>query len=213
MSDRICPILLLGMIVLVAGCGEPQSRITQGPASVRGWIIGIEGLNEGPDSVGIVGRHYNPYPDTNVYVPNVKFASGGLQSDGTFVILDIPHGDATLVFQAPGIDEAPMQIRNLPPNAELYAPGVRITRQGAILSDPSRAVVRIPVKENAPPREIPSTTLVNGKRIRTTEVYFKQMGDRMNYPQPGEWIPVLPGSPDNPNQPPAPGDADGGAPR
>jgi len=202
MRKALVSIVLLGLGGLLTSCGEPRhSNVVNKPASIRGWINEIEKtLPPGVDpSVVMQGQTLEDYlRDANVYLKGTVKVTGGLMN-GAFVMLDIPSGDETIVFQAPGIDESAMTIKGIPPTADVVLSGVNVTKHGAKLADPSKAVIRIAAKVDEI-REIPSTTTIDGVKIRTVEVPLRLMGDRMNYIERGAF-PYEPGyvNPDFPN--------------
>lgn len=190
------PLLVLAFVI--GSCEEPRSQIVNHPVSIRGWIADVERTIPPGVSPNVIiqGNTLEDYiQQSNVYLKGGKLITGGLMN-GSFIMMDVPPGDATIVFQAPGIYQSPMTIHGIPPAADVVLSGVDITKHGTKLDDPSKALVRIAAKIDKM-REIPSTTTINGVKIRTVEVPLVKMGDRMNYIERGAF-PYEPGY-KNPN--------------
>lgn len=181
-------LLLSVAAVLLTSCGEEKPRT--GPASVRGWIGEIEPSGETYAAVGKLNealRRMEMLSGANVYVENVQFASGGVGEDGSFMILDVPPGNARVVFQIPGVSDAALVLENIPSNADVLIPNVTIAGGKAVVPDPSRIQVRIPGKQR---RDANLTMKVAGHPVKAVEVPLREFGDRREYPSPDTQKPV-----------------------
>lgn len=170
--------LLTLLVPALLFCGEPTPRgdLPAGPVSVRGWVSNVQGVpNYGED-----GNFY----DLNAYVEGIERVSGGVQPTGAFIILGVPPGQSTIVFQAPGIEDAAIHFEGLPPRADVLLPGIVLTPDGASISNPDAARVRIPRGHQGEIEQIESTTTANGVTLPTYLVPTKNLGDRLNYPEP-----------------------------
>lgn len=170
--------LLTVIVPILLSCGEPVPRgdLPKGPVSVRGWISSVEGVpNYGQD-----GSFY----DLNAYVEGIERVSGGVDEDGSFIVLGVPPGDSTVVFQAPGVDDAAIHFEGLPPRADVLLQGIILTPAGATVENPEEAKVRIPNGRRTEIRQIESTTTANGVALPTYLVPIEALGDRLNHPVP-----------------------------
>ncbi|MBW3671353.1 MAG: hypothetical protein KY432_06735 [Acidobacteria bacterium] len=170
--------LLSLLVPALLFCSEPSPRgdLPEGPVSIRGWVSRVDGVpNYGQD-----GNFY----DLNAYVEGIERVSGGVQDNGAFIVLGVPPGQATIVFQAPGIEDAAIHFKGLPPRADVLLPGIVLTPAGASISNPEAAKVRIPRGRQGEIEQIESTTTANGVTLPTYLVPTKKLGDRLNYPEP-----------------------------
>lgn len=171
-------VLLTLLVPALLFCGEPKPRgeLPAGPVSVRGWVSKVEGVPH----YGEDGNFY----DLNAYVEGIERVSGGVQENGAFIILGVPPGQSTIVFQAPGIEDAAIHFEGLPPRADVLLPGIILTPDGATISNSEAAKVRIPRGTEGETEEIESTTTANGVTLPTYMVPTRKLGDRLNYPEP-----------------------------
>lgn len=149
--------------------------------SVRGWISGVEGQ---PSNVfSIAGSDGGQFRDAYVSVDGVPFASGGIAETGSFIVLDVPPGDATLTFQTPTIAEAKLEMKAVPPSADVLLPGVVLSPTGARMRDPSKAVIRVPGNVTARrPTKLKAT--IAGAEVTVFEVPVGELTDRRDFPAP-----------------------------
>lgn len=169
-------LLLLAPALLFCSEPTPRKGLPEGPVSIRGWVSRVDGVpNYGHD-----GNLY----DLNAYVDGIERVSGGVQDDGSFVILGVPPGSSTIVFQAPGIDDAAIHFEGLPPKADVLLPGIVLTPDGASIEHPEAAKVRIPHGSDGEVEQIESSTTANGVTLPTYHAPIRTLGDRLNYPKP-----------------------------
>ena len=185
------PLFLVTAVLVVSSCGGGETttrRPAQNPISIRGWIMDIEGTPSDIPDVAFPAINRAPIQyilDANVYVPDQQYVSGTIEN-GSFVMLDVANGDATIMFQAAGIADSPMRVKGVPPSADLVLPGIVIGKEISYVADSRRAMVRIP-SNVAEVEEVPSTTFVNDEKISTYNIPIKKMGDRMNAMERGMW--------------------------
>ena len=182
-QEKALAALGLTLFLLLTACsGEatPRNR----PASVRGWIGDIELTGESYAAVTKVDealRRMEMLGGANIYVENVKFASGGVEHDGSFLLLDIPPGNARIVFQIPGVADSVLTLENIPSKADVLIPNVKIAGGKATVVDPSKVKVRLPSKE---PKPTNVSMIVSGHRVAAVEVTLKDLADRRDFPTP-----------------------------
>ena len=187
---------LMSILLLIAGCTPPEDDGTgpsNTPVSVRGWISHIELPPQ--DIMKVVDpskerqRMYQFLSDTNIYVVDRPFVSGSIAETGAFLMLDVPPGDITVRFQPPGLPEATLVIRNLPGNADVIIPALRIDGETVSLSDPSKAVARIPI-DGDERRKLDDVVHVGDQTIEVWEVPFRDLVDRRDFPTGDEVLPA-----------------------
>ena len=112
---------------------EGRGSFKRGPISVRGWFAEIE-VGAPPENVFSVTQpggnvsHYQQelFKETNLSVRDVPYASGGVADDGSFIILDAPPGRVVIDMQAPGVPLLPLVLENIPPNADVLIPSIKL---------------------------------------------------------------------------------------
>ncbi|HEX7152808.1 MAG TPA: hypothetical protein VF618_15065 [Thermoanaerobaculia bacterium] len=185
------PFLLLALLV---SCSEtpsnsPASTMSRTPLSVRGWIHDIEGAKTEQIPDVEIARRAAIFAATTVYVDKSEFSSGGVSENGAFVVLDVPHDKATVVFQSAGITAATLTLQNVPGTADVLVPSV-ILRQGEVkILDPKAIKVRV-VSEDGQPRATGQFAIVAGHRVPVMEVPLQELATRREYPQPPGFRPV-----------------------
>lgn len=159
-------------------CSEPTPRgdLPDGPVSIRGWVTRVDGVPH-------YGQDGNLY-DLNAYVEGIERVSGGVRDNGAFIILGVPPGDSTIVFQAPGVEGAAIHFKGLPPQADVLLPGIVLAPGGVTISNPEAAKVRIPGRRDGEIEPVESKTTANGVSLPTFIVPTRALGDRLNYPKP-----------------------------
>lgn len=189
-SPRVMRSTIVLAIALTACGGETGSpasnQMSREPVSVRGWIADVEGaVNE--ETFRTVetemARRAEMFQKTNVWIDNVTYVSGGVGGDGSFILLDVPPGNVTISFSAPGAETASLTLENIPGNADVLVPGLILNKDGSTVSDPEAIRVRLPSRTTAP-KVTAARALVQGHSVPVVEVPFSEMNDRRDYPVP-----------------------------
>lgn len=184
---RIVKLMAVALILVAAGCGGEGRKMAKNPASVRGWILDIEHPTRGPQRLPNpqmeAERRIAMFQELNLFVEDVPYASGGTGENGAFVILDVPPGDSTILFQT-GNGDATLALKNVPANADIILPNLIVRPPGVRLLQPSMAVVRVPSRTATKRTEIESKTTIGGQPARVFEVPLDDLADRRDYPNP-----------------------------
>lgn len=187
-------ILALAMTVLACGGGDRKPAgpaISKNPASVRGWIVDVEGSGEGtlrtPETES--ARLTQIFQATNIWVENAPYVSGGVAENGAFILLDVPPGKVVVSFNAPGAETAQIVMENIPGNADVLVPAVILKKTGSTITKPEGIQVRIPARIDAP-RPTGAKATVGGHIVNVMEAPLKAFVDRRDYPDPGGLRPV-----------------------
>ena len=177
------------LILLAAACGgrtEPSStRVAKDPISVRGWIVDVD---SGPNMTYHTietesARKQSLFRGTNVWVENAPYVSGGVAETGAFLLLDVPPGNVTITFSAPGAPAARLVLGQIPGNADVFVPALMLKRDTVALLDPASVKVRLAAEVEKP---VPagSFATVAGQRFPVMRTPIQQMIDRLDYPTP-----------------------------
>jgi hypothetical protein len=172
--------LILALFLLTA-CGEDRFKIARGPTSVRGWILDVKGAQRGETIEMELARRAELFASTSVWVENIEYASGGIAENGAFVVLDVPPQLAIIGFNAPGAEAARVELRDVPPNADVIIPNLILQPGGATVLDPSKIVVRI-AGSVSKPTPTGKTATVAGYTVPIVETPVTQLVDRRDYP-------------------------------
>lgn len=174
--------------MLAAACGpsEPQGpHVHKDPISVRGWIVDVE---TGPSTAyhtveTEAARKRDLFRGTNVWVENAPYVSGGVAETGAFLLLDVPPGDVTITFSAPGVPVSRLVLKKIPGNADVYIPAMLIKKDAVSLLDPQGAKVRVAAQIE---KAVPTGAFANvgDQRIAVVSTPIREMIDRLDYPNP-----------------------------
>ena len=180
---------ILILALLAASCGggkEPAGpHVARDPISVRGWIVDVDsGPNNAYHTIETeAARKQNLFRGTNVWIENAPYVSGGVAETGAFLLLDVPPGNVTITFSAPGAPAARLVLGNIPGNADVLVPAIMLKRDGIALLDPASVKVRLAAAiDKAVPTGAFAT--VAGQRIPVMRTPINQMVDRLDYPTP-----------------------------
>lgn len=175
-------ILLLALLILACGeSQEPPMRLSKQPVSVRGWIGSLASPPEPGAQVEQfeMAERVNAFRASAVSVDNVPWASGGLADTGSFIILDVPPGDFTLLFQIENVGDVRLPLKQIPGNADVLIPGLVIRPDGVDVADPSKIVVRVPGEEAKPTGQ---TAMVGKYSVPIVQATLTELKDRRDYP-------------------------------
>jgi hypothetical protein len=180
-------ITLLFALAAIA-CGPSHGGgpvVSRQPISVRGWITDVEGGSSSTFKTveTEAARKYQLFQATNVWVDNAPYVSGGVQENGSLLLLDVPPGNVTINFAAPGAPDAKLVLQNIPGNADVYIPGLILKKNGVDFSDPAAVQVRIAAKIDKP-RPTAQKAIVAGRRIPIVLAPLAQLSDRHDFPTP-----------------------------
>ncbi len=184
--------LLLALIVLSCGKESTQrstfAALSKEPTSVRGWIADVETRSSADvyrTTETEAARRAATFQNTNVWIDNAPYVSGGVAENGAFVLLDVPPGDVIISFSTPTIPVAHLALTHIPGNADVLVPGLVLKLDGSVaVEDPKALKVRVPVK--LPPMK----TTVAGVPVELTQVPINAMMDRHDYLTPPSSAPV-----------------------
>jgi hypothetical protein len=177
--------LIITLFVLAACRGEKSDNtgftMARDPISVRGWVLDVKGAKRAETIEQELARRTALFTATSVWVENVQYASGGVAENGAFVVLDVPPNLATLGFNAPGAETARVELRDVPPNADVLIPSVILHNGGATVLDPSKIQIRVPADVEKPTPTAKIAT-VAGYPVRVVETPLSMLNDRREYP-------------------------------
>lgn len=181
-------------LVLLAACGGGEKgssphTISRNPVSVRGWITDVANAKRAETVEMEIARRTELFAASSLWVENFNYASGGIAENGAFVVLDVPPGNATIAFNAPGAENAKIELQNVPGTAEVFIPNVILEPGGAKVLDPKAIVVRIPGSVDQP-RPTGKTAIVAGHTVPVIEAPLRAFAERRDYPNPGGFRPV-----------------------
>ena len=167
------------VLLTLASCSSPEPnapRVSKEPISVRGWIAGGD-------------AQY--FKQTNVWVENAPYVSGGVAENGAFLLLDVPPGNLTIEFSGPGVQAASLVLQNIPGNADVFVPGL-VLRQGPVaLLDPKMLQVRMAARVDNPTPTAAKAT-VAGVVLPVMNVPYNALTERHEYPTPpGTFKPMI----------------------
>jgi hypothetical protein len=182
--------LFLPLLFLFASCGPERTTnsvgVSREPISVRGWIAGVEG-SEATNTFRTVeteaARRMALFQQTNVWVDNAPYVSGGVAENGSFILLDVPPGNVTIVFSTPNIPAARLVLQNIPGNADVIVPGVILKKDSVAFADPAAVKVRMAahVRKAVPAGRFAT---IAGLRVPVMNTPMAAMVDRRDYPNP-----------------------------
>lgn len=183
-------LLALSLLVVLSCSGGEQKPASQpmskNPISVRGWIADVEGADRGavrtPETEG--ARLIQQFQATSVWVEGAEFVSGGVAETGAFLLLDVPPGNVTISFNAPGAEDAKLVLRNIPGNADVLVPALLLKRGGATLLQPDGVTVRVPARIDQP-RATGKQAVVAGVPVPIVDTPIAAFNDRRDYPERG----------------------------
>ena len=187
---KLRPLLLL--ILTIACGGDPNApQVSKEPVSVRGWIYDVEGAPKAPlttpetDNI----RRMQLFQATNVWIDDAPYVSGGVAENGAFLLLDVPPGNITISFSAPGAQNAKLVLKNIPGNADVLIPSMLLKSDGVALLDPKAVKVRLAARVDKPaPTSL--TANVAGLIVPVINTPIGQMVDRRDYPLPAGLRPI-----------------------
>ena len=190
-------LLLLLSLAVLAACGGRETLDQPGragfrksPVSIRGWIAEIDLGFKQPETFAVTGMDSSIPPqqrelfeETYISIENVNYASGGVADDGSFVVLDAPPGTLVLNMQAPGVPLVQMKLENVPPNADVLIPAIKLYPDRYELTAPDRITIRVP-SQGTERKKLPAQAIVGGVKVDVWEVPLREMIDRRDWPSP-----------------------------
>lgn len=153
---------------------------------MRGWIAAIE-RPRASDTFKTVeteaAMQAQLFQSTNIWMDDAPYVSGGIAETGAFILLDVPPGNPTVEFAPPGGPVARLKMQGIPPNADVFLPGIVIRGESVELSDPKAVKVRLAgrVKQETPSGNF---AVIAGQRIQITTAPINALTDRHEYPTP-----------------------------
>lgn len=182
--------LAVALLLLATACSPPPEGtpvVSKEPISVRGWIADVEQPPNAPfrtrETEAV--RKIQLFQATNVWVDRAPYVSGGVAENGSFILLDVPPGNVTIEFSAPGAQSARLVLQNVPGNADVFVPGI-VLRNGTVgLLDAKNVKVRMAAHvDQASPAGL--RAIVAGVSIPIMNTPYSAMTDRHDYPNPPE---------------------------
>ncbi len=172
------------LLIIACGPSEPAGpALSKEPISVRGWIADVEGAPDAPFRTAETDalRKQQLYQSMYVWVDNAPYVSGGVAETGAFLLLDVPPGNITIEFSAPGTAAAKLVLQNVPGNADVFIPAILLRRDSLALLDPKGVKVRLAGSvDRAKPAGIVSTVAGLAVPVMTTPI--AEIADRHEYP-------------------------------
>ena len=177
-------------LVLLAGCGSPDATnkatgVSRSPISVRGWVADVAGSPSATYKTAETeaARKAALWASTNVWIEGAPYISGGVAENGAFILLDVPPGNVTVSFAAPGAPDAKLVLQNVPGNADVYVGPIQLKPGGVDLLDVPNAKIRMAAKIEQP-HATGKTALVAGVALPIVDTPMRLMTDRLDFPTP-----------------------------
>jgi len=178
---------LAALALVAAACSGPEPNtphVSREPISVRGWIVDIESPPNAYRTIETeAARKSQLFQQTNVWVDNAPYVSGGVAENGSFILLDVPPGNVTVSFSAPGAPLVRLVLQHVPGNADVFIPAMFIKHDSVALLEPKGVKVRMAAKVT---KETPTgvTAIVAGLTVPVVNTPMVAMMDRLDYPIP-----------------------------
>jgi hypothetical protein len=190
---RSAAVTVLCALLLSCGGGRKTATIvSKDPVSVRGWIADVD-TGAPSDRFRTVetesARRTAAFQAMNVWVEGAPYASGGVAENGSFIFLDVPPGKSAIGFATTGVPQALLTLENVPPNADVFAPGLVLTAKGVEAGDPKAIRVRL-AAHIAKPAPAGLTARIAGVDVPVMNVPINSMVDRHDYPIPPSSTPI-----------------------
>ena len=190
-SAAVCA-LLAALCALTCSNEKPAAAVSKDPVSVRGWIADVD--NGAPsDRFRTVetesARRTAAFQAMNVWVEGAPYASGGVAENGSFIFLDVPPGKTAIGFSTTTVPQAMLTLENVPPNADVFVPGLVMTPKGMMVPDPKAIRVRLAARV-ARPAPAGLTATIAGVSVPVMNVPINSMIDRHDYPIPPSSTPA-----------------------
>jgi len=183
---------LLCALLLACSQEKPAAAVSKDPVSVRGWITDVD-TGAPNDRFRTVetesARRTAAFQAMNVWVEGAPYVSGGVAENGSFIFLDVPPGKTAIGFSTTGVPQAMLTLENVPPNADIFVPGLVMTPQGMTVSDPKAIRVRL-AASIAKPAPAGLTARIAGVSVPVMNVPINSMIDRHDYPFPPSSTPA-----------------------
>lgn len=183
---------ILCALLLSCSGKQPATAVSKDPVSVRGWIAEVDS-GAPSDRFRTVetetARRMAAFQAMNVWVEGAPYASGGVAENGSFIFLDVPPGKTAIGFATTGVPQALLTLENVPPNADVFVPGLVMTPKGMTVEDPKAIRVRLAAKI-AKPAPAGLTARIAGISVPVVNVPINAMIDRHDYPIPPSSTPV-----------------------
>jgi hypothetical protein len=178
----------LATIALFAlACGSPTPNtphVSREPISVRGWIVDVESPPSAYRTIETEwARKSQLFLQTNIWVDNAPYVSGGVAENGSFILLDVPPGNVTVSFSAPGAPLVRLVLEHVPGNADVFIPALFIKHDSVALLEPKGVKVRLAAKVKQP-TPTGATAIVAGLTFPVVNTPMVAMMDRLDYPIP-----------------------------
>lgn len=174
-------------LLALACCGPAPNtpHVSRDPISVRGWITDVE---QAPTTSfhtveTEAARKIHLFQSTNVWIDNAPYVSGGVAENGSFILLDVPPGNVTISFSAPGVPTAHLVLERVPGNADVFIPGLLLKHDSVALVDPNGVKVRLAAQVKRP-TPTGKTAVVAGLPVPVIDTPLAAMIDRLDYPNP-----------------------------
>jgi hypothetical protein len=188
MTARAAALPLL--VLMLASCGSPNGPLlSKEPISVRGWIADVEGSTRHEVAQVEAYRRMQLFQQTYVSVENAPYVSGGINENGSFMLLDVPPGTVTITFQAPGAPAARLVMQNVPGNADVLVPAVLLRPTSVSLLQPEGVLVRVVGEERKPTGAFAT---IAGMRVAVMQVPRAELSDRHDPPNPPGTSTIMP---------------------
>ena len=169
---------------------EGRGSFRRGPLSIRGWFDEIAVGTPPADvfsvtdpNARIPAYQRQLFEETNISLEGVSYASGGVSDNGAFIILDAPPGDLTLNMQAPGVPLVQMTLEDIPPNADVFIPGIKLYSDRFEIVRPDQILIRVPIR-GGERRKSTQTARVGEHTVDIWQVPLREMMDRRDWPVP-----------------------------
>ncbi|MBK5260304.1 MAG: hypothetical protein JJE51_11970 [Thermoanaerobaculia bacterium] len=181
--------IIIVALLLTVACGSETrpavQKFSKNPISVRGWIVDVEGAAPAEKTFETeMVRLTQQFQSTSIWVENAQYVSGGVAENGAFILLDVPPGNSTISFNAPGAETARIVLENIPGNADVLIPHVVLKRGGSTLLKPAEIRVRVPARIDAA-KPTGAVALVNGHKVPVFDAPLSAFVARRDYPNPG----------------------------
>jgi len=176
------------ILILLFACSgrDPNApQVSKEPISVRGWITDVAGSPRAPfqtpetDAV----RRQQLFEAVSVWVDNAPYITGGVAPNGSFLLLDVPPGNTTITFTAPGAPAARLILQNIPGNADVFVPAMLLKPDSVAFLEPKNVQVRLAARVRQP-SPTGMTAHVSGLAVPVINTPIAAMSDRHDFPVP-----------------------------